>query len=67
MLDGDGVYLCSFKGGGAVLQGPDSIISAPKLLPEGVELVQDASAITVMMGLTEIENFGADRYKCLEF
>ena len=50
-----------FQGGCVVLQGPDSIISAPNLLPEGVELVQDASAMTVMMGLTGIENFGADR------
>ena len=58
---------CVLSRGGVDSQGPDSIISAPNLLPEGVELVQDASAIMVMMGLTGIENFGADRYKCLEF
>ena len=52
---------------GEVLQGPDNILSTPNLLPEGIELVQDAMAMTVMIGLTGIESFGAERYKCLEF
>ena len=56
-----------FQEGEEVLQGPDNILSTPNLLPEGIELVQDAMAMTVMIGLTGIEYFGVERYKCLEF
>jgi len=58
---------CVLSRGGEVLQGPDNILSTPNLLPEGIELVQDAMAMTVMIGLTGIEYFGAEIYKCLEF
>ena len=58
---------CVLSRGGEVLQGPNHILATPNLLPEGIELVQDAMAMTVMIGLTGIEYFGADRYKCLEF
>jgi len=50
-----------------VLEGPDEILPNKGLLPAEVELVQDPSPMTAMMGLTGEQYFGADMYKCIEF
>ena len=50
-----------------VLDGPDEILPNRELLPAGVELVQDPVPMTVMVGLTGEQNFGAEIYKCIEF
>lgn len=50
-----------------VLQKSNNILSTPGFLPEGIELVQDPMAITVMMGLTGGQYFSADRYTCIDF
>ena len=52
---------------GVVLDSPDEIIPNRELLPAGVELVQDPGPMTVMMGLTGEQYFGAEIYKCIEF
>ena len=52
---------------GVVLDSPDEIIPNRELLPAGVELVQDPGPMTVMMGLTGKQYFGAEIYKCIEF
>ena len=52
---------------GTVLEGPDEILPNREFLPAGVELVQDPGPMTVMMGLTGAQYFGAEIYKCIEF
>ena len=50
-----------------LMSGVDDILSQTNNLPVGVQVVRDETQQMVMMALTGIEYFHAEKYKCVTF